>query len=74
MAKAIAVSEEVYTLLKRAKRTDESFSRVIKRSLKSISRLSDIAGSKTISVEDWKAVKNKIKKAESITISELTGR
>jgi predicted CopG family antitoxin len=74
MAKAIAVSKEVYTLLKRAKRADESFSKVIKRSLKSTSRLSDIAGSKTISAADWKLVRNKIKKAEDITILELAGR
>jgi predicted CopG family antitoxin len=73
MAKVIAVSGEVYLLLKRAKRPDESFSKVIKRSLEGTSKLSDIVGSKTISTEDWKKVKAKIKKTEAITVSKLTG-
>ncbi len=73
MAKVIAVSGEVYLLLKRAKRPDESFSKVIKRSLEGTSKLSDIVGSKTISTEDWKKVKAKIKKTEAVTISKLAG-
>ena len=73
MAKVIAVSDEVYLLLKRAKRSDESFSKVIKRSLEGTSKLSDIVGSKTISTEDWKKVKAEIKKTEAVTISKLTG-
>ena len=73
MAKVIAVSDEVYLLLKRAKRPDESFSKVIKRSLEGTSKLSDIVGSKTISTEDWKKVKAEIKKTEAVTISKLTG-
>jgi predicted CopG family antitoxin len=57
MAKTIAVSDDVYELLLKAKLPNESFSDVIRRSLtKGGMKLSDIAGSKTISEEDWKKV------------------
>lgn len=56
MAKTIAVSDDVYELLVKAKLPNESFSDVIRRSIKKGMRLSDIAGSKTISENDWKKV------------------
>jgi len=56
MAKTIAVSDDVYDLLVKSKLPNESFSDVIRRSIKKGIRLSDIAGSKTISEEDWKKV------------------
>jgi predicted CopG family antitoxin len=74
MAKTIAVSDEVYTLLKKTRMPKESFSKVIKRSLRKVSRLSDIAGSKTISKAAWKAAQDKITDAEKITSFELAGR
>jgi predicted CopG family antitoxin len=56
MAKTIAVSDDVYELLVKAKLPNESFSDVIRRSIKKGMKISDIAGSKTISEEDWKKV------------------
>ena len=56
MAKTIAVSDDVYELLVKSKLPKESFSDVIRRSLKKGMRLSDIAGSRTVTVEDWKKV------------------
>ncbi|MEM2254307.1 MAG: antitoxin VapB family protein [Candidatus Bathyarchaeia archaeon] len=56
MAKTIAVSDDVYELLLKAKLPNESFSDVIRRSIKKGMRISDIAGSKTVSEEDWKKV------------------
>ncbi|MFQ6074637.1 MAG: antitoxin VapB family protein [Candidatus Bathyarchaeia archaeon] len=56
MEKTIAVSEDVYELLSKAKLPGESFSDVIRRSIKRGMRLTDIAGSKTITREDWKRV------------------
>ncbi|MEM2335934.1 MAG: antitoxin VapB family protein [Candidatus Bathyarchaeia archaeon] len=56
MAKTIAVSDDVYELLLKAKLPNESFSDVIRRSIKKGMRISNIAGSKTISEEDWKKV------------------
>ncbi|MGC8997802.1 MAG: antitoxin VapB family protein [Candidatus Bathyarchaeia archaeon] len=56
MAKTIAVSDDVYELLLKAKLPNESFSDVIRRSIKKGMRISDIACSKTISEEDWEKV------------------
>jgi len=53
LAKNIAVSDDVYDLLKKAKIPGESYSDVIRRGLKRGLRLSDIAGSKTITTEQW---------------------
>ena len=52
MTKAIAVSDDVYELLSKIKLPEESFSDVIRRSLRR-GKLSEIAGSKTISKEEW---------------------
>jgi len=56
MAKTIAVSDDVYEMLKKSKLPHESFSDVIRRSLKRGMKLSDIAGSLTVSKEDWRKV------------------
>ncbi|MGQ9531159.1 MAG: antitoxin VapB family protein [Candidatus Bathycorpusculaceae bacterium] len=56
MARTIAVSDDVYDLLVKSKLPNESFSDVIRRSLKKGMKLSDIACSKTISSEDWERV------------------
>ncbi len=53
MGKVIMVSDEIYEELKRLKRPGESFSDVIRRLLSRKSKLSDIAGRKTISKKDW---------------------
>lgn len=74
MARTIAVSDEVYVLLKKTKMPDESFSKVIRRSLKRVSKLSDIVGSGTLSYADWKRTQRKIRDAEETTLSEITGR
>lgn len=54
MAKTISVSNGVYDLLVKAKLSKESFSEVIARSLEKRMKLTDIAGSRTISKEEWR--------------------
>ncbi|MEM0313905.1 MAG: antitoxin VapB family protein [Candidatus Bathyarchaeia archaeon] len=56
MAKTIAVSDDVYELLVKAKLPNESFSDVIRRAIKKGMKISDIAGSRTISGDEWKEV------------------
>ncbi len=53
MAKTIAVSNEVYELLVKSKLPNESFSETIRRTIKKGMKLSDIAGSRTVTKEDW---------------------
>jgi len=53
MAKTIAVSDDVYELLLKSKLRNESFSETIRRALKKGLKLSDIAGSSTVTKEDW---------------------
>ncbi len=66
MAKNIAVSDDVYDLLRKVKLPGESFSDVIRRGLKEGARLSDIRGSRTISREDWVKVRKTIRESETI--------
>ena len=56
MARTIAISDDVYELLKKSKLPNESFSAVIRRSLKR-GKLSEIAGSRTLSTFDWRKTK-----------------
>jgi len=56
MAKTIAVADDVYELLLKSKLRNESFSETIRRALKKGMRLSDIAGSRTVTKEDWQKV------------------
>lgn len=67
MAKTIAISDDVYQLLSRAKLPGESFSDVIRRGMKRPIKLSDIAGSKTLSKEDWQRAQAVIRSAEAET-------
>ena len=53
MAKTIMVSEEAYELLVKFKLPGESFSEAIKRALKGSKSIASIAGSKTVSKEEW---------------------
>ncbi len=72
MAKTIAVSDEVYDLLKKARMPGESFSTVIRRSLKRTTKLSDIIGTKTLSLEDWSEARTQLIRAQQITTKKLT--
>ncbi len=65
MAKTIAVSNEVYELLSKAKLADESVSETIRRSLRKGTMLMDICGSRTITKEDWKAAQAILQRAET---------
>lgn len=71
MARTIAVSDEVYELLTKSKLPGESFSSVIKRSVRK-GRLSEIAGSKTISREDWRDARARLLEAEVLTAEKLS--
>jgi predicted CopG family antitoxin len=72
VARAIAISDEVYELLKRSKLPGESFSSVIKRGLQS-RKLSEIAGSGTLSAADWRAARARLDEADAESAKELTG-
>jgi len=56
MGKVIMVSDDVYESLRRIKRPGESFSDVIRRLLRQKPRLMEVAGSKTVSLREWKEV------------------
>ena len=58
MAKNIAVSDDVYKILNQLKLGNESFSAVIKKLLPQKSMLSDIAGTKTFSYQEWSKIQN----------------
>jgi predicted CopG family antitoxin len=57
MAKNIAVADDVYKDLKRLKRRDESFSELLRRLIKTRGMISDLAGSATMSSEEWMRMK-----------------
>lgn len=71
MAKNIAVSNDVYELLRKVKLPGESFSDVIRRQFKQGARLSDIRGSSIISKQDWLKVRKTIRESELITQKKL---
>lgn len=66
MAKTIAVSDEVYELLMKSKLPDESFSETIRRALKKGMKLSDIAGSGTVTREEWVKVAKVFEKQKKL--------
>jgi len=66
MGKVIMVSDEVYEKLKRMKKPGESFSDVIKRLLKDKPKLTDIAGSKTITKRDWQKIEEIFKDRDKL--------
>ena len=70
MAKTIAISDEVYKLLKKAKLPNESFSSVIKRNFKR-GRISDLAGRMTISRKDWQEAMQHLATSEFATSKKL---
>jgi len=57
MAKNIAVADDVYEELKRLKRRDESFSEYLRRLLKTRRAISELAGTATMSSEEWMRMK-----------------
>ncbi|RLF11372.1 MAG: hypothetical protein DRJ68_04465 [Thermoprotei archaeon] len=61
MAKTIMVSDDVYEMLVKAKLPGESFSDVIRRALRSGRSLSSLAGSKTVTREEWSRVEDAFK-------------
>jgi predicted CopG family antitoxin len=71
LTRTIAISDEVYELLKRSKLPGGSFSTVIKRNLRR-GRLSEIAGTPILTREDWAATRKVIAAAEAPT-AKLTG-
>ena len=71
MAKNIAVSDDVYELLKKTKIPGESYSDVIRRGLKRSLRLSDIAGSKTITTEQWLRTQKVLRTSEGLSRGKL---
>jgi predicted CopG family antitoxin len=66
MAKNIAVADDVYKELKRLKRREESFSELLRRLIKTRGAISDLAGSATMSSEEWMNMKEMSKEQESL--------
>ena len=66
MAKNIAVADDVYKELKRLKRRDESFSELLRRLIKTRGTISGLAGSATLSSEEWMNLKEMSKEQESL--------
>ena len=60
------LSDDVYKRLKMMKGPGESFSDVIERLLKYKPKLTEIAGSKTITIKDWRKVKESLKVREKL--------
>jgi predicted CopG family antitoxin len=73
MAKTIAVSDDVYKKLKKARIPGESFSSTIKRSLEMKPRLSDVIGTQTLTREDWREAQRVLAKSDRKTLQKLTG-
>lgn len=53
MARNIAVADDVYEQLKMLKRKEESFSELLRRLLRVRRQISNLAGSATLTVEQW---------------------
>jgi predicted CopG family antitoxin len=70
LARRIAISDEVYELLKRSKLPGEGFSTVIKRNLQR-GKLSEISGTPVLSKDDWAATRKVIAEAEALTAAKL---
>ena len=73
MARTIAISDEVYELLKKSKLPNESFSSVIRRNLKR-GKLGEIAGSRTITLADWKRAKRLLLNSEARAMRKMIER
>ncbi|MDG6898095.1 MAG: antitoxin VapB family protein [Nitrososphaerota archaeon] len=70
MAKTIAISDDVYELLTGSKMPGESFSDVIRRRLRR-APLSELAGKRTLTTEEWERAKRQIAAAEQKTAQRL---
>lgn len=73
MAKTVAISDEVYEMLRKSRLPGESYSAAIRRILKR-NKLSDIAGSRTLSLRDWEEAKAYLRAAEAKTAQKLMSR
>jgi predicted CopG family antitoxin len=71
LVRRIAISDEVYELLKRSRLPGESFSGVIKRNLHK-PKLSEIAGTGILTKEDWAETKKSLAESENITRQKLS--
>jgi predicted CopG family antitoxin len=71
LARTIAVTDEVYELLRKSKLPNESFSMVIRRNLRK-GKLAEIAGMGTLSKSDWETAKKHLFAFESRTLKKLT--
>ena len=67
MAHTIAISDEIYELLKKQKLPGESFSDVIRRLADQRGPLMELAGQKTIPTNAWDDIKQEIHNAEQIS-------
>ena len=67
MAHTIAISDEIYELLKKQKLPGESFSDVIRRLADQRGPLMELAGQKTIPSNAWASIKQEIREAEQIS-------
>ena len=72
MAKTIAVSDEVYKKLKKARMPGESMSSAIKRSLETRPKLSELVGDQILGPEDWRKTRIVLNKAQRKTANKLT--
>lgn len=70
LAKTIAISDDVYELLSGSKMPGESFSDVIRRRLRR-APLSDLAGKRTLTSEEWKEAERQLAAAEQETVRNL---
>ncbi len=59
MTKKIAVSDDVYLLLRKHNLLGESFSDTIRRAINRSRRLMDIAGTRTITKNEWMLTEKK---------------
>jgi predicted CopG family antitoxin len=66
LGKVIMVSDELYEQLRRMKRPGESFSKVINRLLKHKVKLTEVAGSKTITSREWEEVEEAFKNRDKL--------
>lgn len=69
-AKTIAVDQEAYELLSKAKRQGETFSDVVKRAMAPRSPISNFAGAwKSMSEREWAEVRDSIAKGRRLDAS-----
>lgn len=73
MTKTIAVSDEVYRKLKKARMPGESFSSAIKRNLDARPKLSELIGNQILSPEDSAKTRKVLNKAGRKTSNRLFG-